>query len=132
VFQLRFKINKFRTGCVEVNTKEAKDLVEVLREFGLNREETLNTMNTVMLGFTKELRSTQKLWRKRNSSFLIKAGLVLIAFPDPTISDVIGSALVAAGLIQLKMRNSALHVEDVYKTFPTVIKELGAIKQSLV
>jgi len=40
--------------------------------------------------------------------------------------------LVAAGVIQLKIRNSALHVEDVYKTFPKVVKELSAIKQSLV
>jgi len=89
-------------------------------------------VNTVIRGFAKELRSTQKLWRKRNNPFLIKAGLALIAFPDPTISDVIGSALVAAGLIQLKLRNSTLHIEDVYKTLPKVVKELGAIKQCLV
>jgi len=115
-----------------VNTKEAKDLVEVLRELSLSRKETANTVDMVMHGFTGELRSTQKLWRREKSSFLIKAGLALIAFPDPTISDVIGSALVAAGVIQLKIRNSALHVEDVYKTFPKVVKELSAIKQSLV
>jgi hypothetical protein len=28
------------------------------------------------------------------------------------------------------MKNSALHVEDVYKTFPQVIKELGSIRQN--
>jgi len=114
-----------------VDTKEAKDLAEVLRQLSLSRKETMNTMNTAMHGLTKELRSTQKLWRKGNNSFLIKAGLALIAFPDPTISDVVGSAMVAAGLIQLKMRNSRLYVEDVYKTFPTVVKELGAIKRCL-
>jgi len=114
-----------------VHTKEAKDLVEVLRQLSLSRKETMNTMNTVMRGVSEELVSTQKLWRKGNNSFLIKAGLALIAFPDPTISDVVGSAMVAAGLIQLKMRNSVLHVEDVYKTFPSVVKELGAIKRCL-
>jgi len=115
-----------------VNKKEAEDLMELFRQLGLNRRETANTVNAVMSGFVKELRSTQKLWRRGNNSFLIKAGLALIAFPDPTISDVMGSALIAAGLIQLKLRNSTLNVEDVYKTFPRVIKELSAMKQCLV
>jgi len=89
-------------------------------------------MDTVMRNFTEELRSTQKLWRRGNNSFLIKAGLALIAFPDPTITDILGSAMVAAGIVQMKMKRSALHVEDVYKTFPKVIKELTAQKLSTV
>lgn len=117
---------------VQMNTQEAKEQVELLKHLVMSRKETATTMNEAMHGFTNELRSTQKLWKKGNNSFLIKAGLALIAFPDPTISDVVGSAMVAAGLIQLKMRNSALHVEDVYKTFPKVVKELGTIKRSLV
>jgi len=115
-----------------VNKEEAKDLVELLNHLSTSRKETANTMNAVMHGFTKELRSTQKLWRRGNNSFLIKAGLVLIAFPDPTITDILGSAMVAAGILQLKMKRSALHVEDVYKTFPQVIKELTKSKLSLV
>ena len=131
-FLCHVHITSSELAGVTVNTKEAEALAEVLRQFGLSRTETTNTVNTVMRGFAEELRSTQKLWRKRNNPFLIKAGLALIAFPDPTISDVIGSALVAAGLIQLKLRNSTLHIEDVYKTLPKVVKELGAIKQCLV
>jgi len=89
-------------------------------------------MNEVMHSFTKELSATQKLWRKGNHSFLIKAGLALIAFPDPTITDILGSALVAAGILRFKIKRSTLHVEDVYKTFPQVIKELTTIKLSVV
>jgi len=58
--------------------------------------------------------------------------LALIALPDPTITDILGSALVAAGVVQLKIKRSALHVEDVYKTFSQVMKELAASKQSVV
>ncbi len=115
-----------------MNKDEAKDLAELLKHLSISRKETANTVDAAMPSFANELHSTQKLWRRGNKPFLIKAGLALIAFPDPTISDVIGSAMVAAGLIQLKMKNSALHVEDVYKTFPKVVKELGAIKQCLV
>ncbi len=131
-FLFHVHINKLSAAGDAVNTKEAKDLVEVLRQSSVSRTETANIMDTAMRGFVEELRSTQKLWKRGNNSFLIKAGLALIAFPDPTISDVIGSAMIAAGLIQLKLRKSTLHVEDVYKTFPKVIKELGTIKQCLV
>lgn len=119
--------------CPRVNKEEAKNLVELLKEYSENRNQTVNTAHNAMHGFTSELHSVQKLWKQGNKSFLIKAGLALIAFPDPIIiSDVIGSAMVAAGLIQLKMRNSALYVDDVYKTFPRVLKELGTIKSHLV
>jgi len=111
-----------------VNTKEAKDLVGTLHQLGLSRIETATIMDTAMHGFVGELRSTQKLWKKGSNSFLIKAGLALIAFPDPTISDVVGSALIAAGVIQLKLKNSTLSIEDIYKTLPKVIKELSATK----
>jgi len=129
---VRLKLSSFELAGARVNTEEAKDLVEILNHLGTSRKETANTINGVMCGFTKELRSTQKLWRKGNNSFLIKAGLALIAFPDPTITDILGSALVAAGIVQLKMKHSTLHLEDVYKTFPKVIKELTSSKLSVV
>jgi len=111
-----------------MNKEEAKSIVELLKDYSGSRNHNAGAVHGAMRGFTNELRSTQKLWRQGNKSLLIKAGIAMIAFPDPTISDVIGSAMIAAGLIQMKMRNSALHVDDVYKTFPRVIKELGAIK----
>ena len=85
-----------------MNTEEAKNLVELLNRLSTSRKETANTINAVMQGFTKELSATQKLWRRGNNSFLIKVGLALIAFPDPTITDILGSALVAVGIMQIK------------------------------
>ena len=115
-----------------LNKEEAQNVLELLKQYKNTGDQTANTMTSAMHAFPDELRSTQKLWKQGNKSFLIKAGLALIAFPDPTISDVIGSAMVAAGLIQLKMRNSSLHVDDVYKTFPKVVRELGTIKGHVV
>ena len=104
--------------------EELKALTSALQELSLSSKETA----TAIRGFSNELHYTQRLWRKGGNSKLIKIGLALIAFPDPTISDVIGCALVAAGIVQLKMKHSALHVEDVYKTFPQVVKELTTTK----
>ena len=115
-----------------MNNEQAKDLIEVLHELSQNRKETANTVGSAMHDYTEELRFAQKLWKQKNSSWLIKAGLALVAFPDPTISDVVGAAMIAAGLVQLKMRNSKLYVEDVTKTFPRVVRELGSIKQGVV
>jgi len=107
-----------------MNSAELKVLTDTLNELGLSSKETAIAMR----GFSDELRYAQSLWRKGGSSRLIQIGLALIAFPDPTITDILGSALVAAGVVQLKMKRSALHVEDVYKTFPQVIKELTTSK----
>jgi len=109
-----------------MNTEELKALTQAVQELGLSSQETAIAIR----GFSKELHSAQRLWRKGGNPRLIKIGLALIAFPDPTISDVVGSALIAAGLLQLKMKRSALHVEDVYKTFPRVMKELATLKLS--
>jgi len=115
-----------------VKPKELKEWADTLRESASNRAQTARILNSSMGELTRELQSTQKLWLKGSNPVLIKAGLALIAFPEPTISDIIGAALVAAGVIQLKMKHSSLHIEDVYKTFPQVIKELGSLRKSAV
>ncbi|MEM0384946.1 MAG: hypothetical protein QXH64_00635, partial [Nitrososphaeria archaeon] len=46
---------------------------------------------------------------------ITSVGIALIAFPDPTISDIIGSALVLSG--QYLQRKSPIGIEDVYKQF---------------
>jgi hypothetical protein len=68
---------------------------------------------------------------KNGNSILVKVGLALIVFPDPTISNVLSEEVVASGRIQKKAKHSALHMKEVYKTFPKVIKELDSLKQNL-
>jgi len=119
-----------KTRGVGVKTKEVRDWANTLKEYASTHTEKAHIMHDSMCELTKELQSTRKLWRKGNNSILIKAGLALIAFPDPILSDILGAGLVAAGLIQTKIKNSVLHVEDVYKTFPQLIKELNSLKQT--
>jgi hypothetical protein len=111
-----------------MNAEDLKALTQAAQELSSSSKETAHAIN----GFSDALRHTQRLWKQGKRPILIQVGIALIAFPDPTISDVVGAAFVAAGLIQLKMRNSALHVEDVYKTFPKVVKELSMIKHGVV
>jgi hypothetical protein len=112
-----------------VELGELKATVTVLKELGLSYEETLK----VMKEFTEDLRSTKSLWKGDGKSRLIRIGLTMIAFPEPTpISETLGVFVLSLGLIQNRIRKSTLHVEDLYSTFQEVNKNILRIKQELV
>jgi nitrogen regulatory protein PII len=111
-----------------VKPEELKNVAVMLRELGLSYEETL----VAVRGVAKDSHFVGRLWREGNKGNLVKIGLALIAFPDPIVTDVIGAILVSAGVIQAKIKRSTLHVEDVYKTFPELIKELQISKRELI
>jgi hypothetical protein len=110
-----------------MKNEEIKTWADALK--GLN-ESYIDVIQTIK-ETTKEVKATKQLWRKGNNSILIKLGLALIAFPDPTISDIIGTALVAAGTVQMGIRRRTIYVEDVYKTFHGTLKDMWTIKHSL-
>jgi len=108
-----------------VKKEELKTLTDTLHEVGSNREEAVNLVREVV----RESHSVENLSKKKDDSLLIKAGLLLIAFPDPTISDIVGTLLISAGLVQKRIKRSTLHMEDVPTTFQGIIKDLQTIKR---
>jgi hypothetical protein len=99
----------------------------------------LTEMNESYIDLLKETKATaqnvhaaQQLWRAGYKSRLIKIGVALIVFPEPTpISETVGACFVAAGAVQKAVRNRSLFVEDVSKTFQTTMKEILAVKQNI-
>lgn len=113
--------------------EELKKTVDTLRELGRDWKENMSLMNDATKGNRDMLESIKRLCRNSNQGDLIRIGLTLVAFPLPiVIDDVLGWSLVAAGLIQKKMRKSSLYLEDVDKTFPYLIRELMDKKQSII
>jgi len=110
-----------------MKTDEMKTMVNVLDELNESYVDLIQTMK----GTIEEARATKQLWRKGSNSILIKLGLALIAFPDPTISDVVGAFLVAAGTVQQGIRRRIIYVDDVYKTFQGTLKEVWTTKHSI-
>jgi hypothetical protein len=101
--------------------EEMKTAVSALNELSESYCDMLNTVN----GAVKELKTTKKLWKNGNESKLIKLGLALIVFPEPTpISETIGACFVAAGVIQKGVRSRTIYIEEVSKTFQRVFKEM--------
>ncbi len=109
-----------------MESKELKRMTIVLQELGLSYNETLEVVNEMAKGVNK----AKKLWRDGYKSKLIKIALALITFPEPTpISESMGAAVLAAGLIQNRIKKSTLHVEDVYKMFQDVNDDILKIRQ---
>lgn len=111
-------------GVVRVKNDEARTLIGVANELS----ESCADLAQAVKGTARSAKSAKQLWRSGKRSPLIKVGLALIAFPDPTVSDVVGSALVAAGLVQEGIRRQTLHVDDVYKTFQNTMRKIQAAK----
>lgn len=110
-----------------MKTEEIKKTVNVVHELNGNCSDLMQSMK----GTIREVKSAKKLWRQNNNPVLIKVGLALIAFPDPTVSDVLGAFLVAAGTVQQGIRRRTMYVEDVHKTFQSAMKEICATKNSV-
>jgi len=101
--------------------EDLKIRVSALNELSESYCDLLNAVN----GTARELTATRRLWKSGNHSKLIKLGLALIVFPEPTpISETVGACLVAAGAIQKGIRSRTIYVEDVGKTFQSVFKEI--------
>ena len=80
---------------------------------------------------TQSFHGTKQLWRSGYKSRLIKIGVALVVFPEPTpVSETVGACFIAAGAVQKAIRNRAIFMEDVKKTFQSTLKELSDIKQN--
>jgi len=104
-------------------------LVTCFCEMGLSYEEFCNALR----GSSRDVKPLKRLignpYASSIDSWLLKVGIALIAFPDPTVTDVIGSILVAVGLAKRRMRQ--LTMADISIEFRDVTKSLGSIRQEL-
>jgi hypothetical protein len=108
-----------------METDELKNVVNALNELSGSYADLIETMK----GTVKEVKTTKQLWRDKNKSRLVKLGLALIVFPEPTpISETIGAFLVAAGTVQQRIRSRAIYVDDVPKVFQKTLEEIRNLK----
>ena len=116
-----------------MDTKELRQKVEILREYCQHSKENLAMLNDAYKDNTAPMTSIKQLCRKNNQGNLAKIGLTLIAFPFPIIvDDLLGWPFLIAGLIQKKIKNSALYIDDPNKTFSQLQSELNNIQQEIL
>jgi hypothetical protein len=79
-----------------------------------------------------QVNQLRKLFRDGHKSRLIKIGLSLIVFPEPTpISETVGACFVAAGVIQQGIRNQSIYIDDIPKTLRQTRNQIRLFKDSI-
>jgi len=113
-----------------MDSGELKETIAALRELRTSRKEFGRALKEVS-GEAKRLKHLiGDPDGKDQGSKLIAAGIALIAFPDPTITDLIGGAIVAAGLIKNRMKQAT--VVDVYKEFHEAFKKIEKTRREII
>ena len=108
--------------------EQVKSTTEALKELSEIYADTIGAVKST----SNTVAGTKKLWREGNKSRLIKIGLSLIVFPEPTpISETIGACFIAAGAVQKGIKSRAIYMEDITKTFKTTMKDVLTTSQSL-
>jgi len=111
-----------------MKSEQAKTAIKALNELNESYIDLLGAIK----GTANTAEAAKKLWREGNKSRLIKIGVSLIFFPEPTpISETIGACFIAAGAVQKGIQNRAIYLEDITKTFKGTLKDVLATNQSL-
>ena len=101
--------------------EQAKTAAKALNELNESYIDLLGAIK----GTADTAEATKKLWRGGNKSRLMKIGVALIMFPEPTpISETVGACFVAAGAVQRGIQNRAIYLEDITKTFKNTLKDV--------
>jgi len=105
---------------VQMNAEEVRTVADALKELNESYSDLLQSME----GTVEEAKNAKQLWRNGEKSKLVKIGLMLFVFPEPTpITETVGAALLTAEAVKRGIRSRAIYVEDVYKTFQRMLKE---------
>jgi hypothetical protein len=101
--------------------EQAKTAAKALNELNESYVDLLGAIK----GTADTAEATKKLWRGGNKSRLMKIGVALIMFPEPTpISETVGACFVAAGAVQRGIQSRAIYLEDITKTFKNTLKDV--------
>jgi len=110
-----------------LKTEEFKALAASIKEMSKDHVDRASSIGPA----ANSAGATKKLWKNGNKSFLIKAGLALVVFPGPVVSDMLGTTLLAAGAVQEGIKRQSIYPDDLPKAFRSAMKDLKSIKESI-
>jgi len=110
-----------------MKTQEAKDAAKSVKEISKDYVALAESVGTVANG----TEAAKKLWKNGNKNVLMKAGLALIVFPEPIVSDILGTALLAAGAVQEGIRRQSIYLDDLPKALKSTLRGLRATRDIL-
>lgn len=110
---------------------EHKEIASSVRELSRSSKEFGSAVNGTVRAVKplKNLIGEPGPENDNTSSRLIAAGIALIALPDPTITDVIGTSMVVAGLIKNKTKKTTM--SDADRSFRDAMKKLEKMTREI-
>lgn len=112
-----------------METKEINNLTKAVKEVAKNHVEIHADATHSIKASTSNAGSVNKLYKSGSKNFLIKAGMALIVFPEPVVSDALGTTFLAAGAIQEGIKRQSIYLNDLPKAFKSAMKDLKASKE---
>lgn len=117
-----------KKACAKMKMENAKTVAKAVRELS----ESYSDLFYALHGTLSNVETAKKLWRAGNKSKLIKIGVALIVFPDPSpVTECIGACFLAAGVIQKRIRARSLFLEDVLQAFKDTFRTIRTARDSL-
>lgn len=108
--------------------EETKAAIKSITELSQSGKELIKEIKKT----TQQVSASKELWREGNKSRLIKLGMAIFVFPEPTpVCEIIGAGVMAAGLVQKGIKSRAIYLEDIPKTIQETYKELNALRYNL-
>jgi hypothetical protein len=108
--------------------EQARTTAKALNELS---ESYIDLIGTVK-GTASTAETAKKLWREGNKSRLMKIGVALVFFPEPTpISETVGACFIVAGAVKKGIQNRAIYLEDITKTFKNTLKDVLETRNSM-
>jgi len=111
-----------------MKTKEFNDLSASIKEMTKTQIDVHADAARSVRTAANSAGRVNKLYKSGNKSFLIKAGLALIIFPEPVLSDVLGTTLLAAGAVQQGIKRQSIYLDDLPKAFKSAMRDLKSVK----
>jgi hypothetical protein len=115
------------------NTMSAKEemgkLTATVKEVTQTHLETHNDTKQSIKATQSSTGSVNNLSKSTHKNYLIKAGVALLVFPEPIVSDILGTTLIAAGAIQEGIRRNSIYIDDLPKSFKSAMRDLRKAKE---
>ncbi len=108
-----------------MKTEESKVLTESMKALSQDYASTARLVGNSAANSSSD---AKKLWKTGNKSLLVKAGLALIVFPEPVVSDVLGTSLLLAGAVQEGIKRRSVYLDDLPKAFKNVMQDLKSAR----
>lgn len=124
-----------KTMTVRNEEPTAEQLRSLIRSSREIVEEYRGTRN-VLDGLHQELNDVERMVgddskKKDLGSRLIKLGVALFIFPEPVISNITGTALIAAGMAVKGMNRNTLTITDIHRELHQHINEINRLQKEM-